>query len=168
MTLRTRTSSRLAVLLAVPAMLLALAACSAAPGSDSAGSPSSGSSSSGASDRDAWALTYAQCLRDNGIDAPDPDGSGQGAAIKMDDAYKAASQACEKKVGTAPPFSTDEKQKMAKNLQEAALKAAKCYRDNGIDVPDPSEGQLPSVPSDVPQEIETECGFGPNSVTVAR
>jgi hypothetical protein len=163
MTLRTRTSSRLTLLLAVPAMLLAFTACSAAPGPADSASPSSG-----AIDRDAWALRFAQCLRDNGIDAPDPDGSGRGAAITMDDAYKAASRTCEKKVGTAPPLSSDEEQKMAKDLQEAALKAAKCYRDNGIDVPDPSEGKLPTVPSDVPQEIEAACGFGPNSTTVTR
>lgn len=166
MTLHSRTPSRLTVLLALPALLLAVTACSAAPGSGThAGSSPEASPSARGSDRDAWSLKYAQCLRENGIDAPDPTSGGQGAAIQMDDAYLAAAKACEEKLGSPPPLTADEKEQLQKESQQAMLKAAKCYRDNGIDVPDPAAGQVPQIPADVPRELIETCGLGPGSIT---
>jgi hypothetical protein len=130
--MRTHISLRaLAVpLLAVSAV--ALAAC----GADA---PSS------AADRDQKArdaqLAFARCMRDHGIDMPDPSPNQRGINLrvprgtspaKVDEADKACQKHLE---GVKGPELSPEQEKQ---FQEAALAQARCMREHGIDMPDPT------------------------------
>jgi len=98
-------------------------------------------------------LKFAQCMREHGIDMPDPTvgASGQvsvqiggppGAANDPGDApdpkeLDAANKACQHFMEEAsksfdPPSAEDQKK-----MQDSALAFAKCMRDHGIDMPDP-------------------------------
>lgn len=172
--LRTRRAKSVATLLAVPALLLAFTACAANPGSGSgsgSGQGGGGSSESAQSARDTWQLKFAQCMRDNGVDMPDPSGSGA-AGLSLDagnqDAVMAASDTCQKKVGTSPPFSPEEKKEMEANMQKAMLKIAKCYRDSGFDVPDPRPGEGVTAPTGAPDDVVEKCGGGMSVTTPAQ
>ena len=128
------------VLLAALAATASLAAC----GSDT-DSPTS--SDTKAKNRQAL-LDFARCMREHGIDMPDPKfDSGGGVTMrqggpgtapvskaKMD----AAEKACEKyqKQIKAPTLSPEEQAE----FRRAALANAKCMRDHGIDFPDPEFG----------------------------
>ena len=101
------------------------------------------------------ALQFAKCMRDHGIDVPDPvsidspDGkAGGGVAIQvnggpngsspidataMDAANKACQPIMEKAAGSFDPPSPEEQEK----AKEQALAFAKCMREHGIDMPDP-------------------------------
>ena len=112
-------------------------------------------------------LKFASCMRENGIDMPDPSDDGTGMAIKAEDqdAMATATKTCQSKLGTPPPYTAEEQKQMEEQSRKMFLKAAKCYRDNGVDVPDPAAGDLPQIPSDAPQDVVEKCGFGPGSVT---
>jgi hypothetical protein len=126
------------VLLAALAATASLAAC---------GSDTPTSSDTREKNRQAL-LDYARCMRQHGIDMPDPKfDSGGGVTMtqggpgtapvskrKMD----AAQQACAKyqKQVKAPPLSAEEQAEFRK----AALANARCMRDHGIDFPDPEFG----------------------------
>jgi len=109
--------------------------------------PASSSSNKGMSASDKKALLeFAQCMRDHGVDMPDPQFSGGGAKVTMReekgaDPQKAqdAQKACQKyQDKVKPPSMSEDQQKKAK---AAALKNAQCMRDHGIDFPDPQFGE---------------------------
>jgi hypothetical protein len=83
-------------------------------------------------------VRYARCMRDHGIDMPDPGAEGQ-TRIEIDDpdAWEAAEEECrpiiEEVVGTFEPPSEEEQARM----REQALEFSKCMREHGIDMPDP-------------------------------
>lgn len=90
-------------------------------------------------------LDYARCMRENGIDMPDPTfeggrvtmrAGGPGQKINQDD-MRAAEQACAKfQEAIEPPELSEEEQ--AEN-KKAALANAKCMRENGVPkFPDPT------------------------------
>ena len=90
-------------------------------------------------------LQYAQCMRDHGVDMPDPNFSGGrvtmrsgGPGTKVAPAtMEAAQEACKKyQAKIKPPaMSTAEKEKFKKE----ALANAQCMRDHGItNFPDPT------------------------------
>ncbi|MCP3759597.1 hypothetical protein [Streptomyces sp. TBY4] len=102
------------------------------------GSSQSGGSSSGGSgggtDADN-ALKLRKCLRDNGVDAPDPkpgeDPRGMTLGAGADqEALKKAMEKC----GMSAPGGGGE---IPQAEKDKALKQAKCMRDNGFDMPDP-------------------------------
>jgi hypothetical protein len=86
-------------------------------------------------------LDYAQCMRDHGVDMPDPTfEQGGGRVVQRvkgnEDKVRAAEQACKKYQDKVkpPPMSEQEQKKM----KEAALKNSQCMRDHGItNFPDP-------------------------------
>jgi hypothetical protein len=85
-------------------------------------------------------LDYAQCMREHGIDFPDPTpGSGK-VVIRMSSAspakMQAAEQACQKYRDKIKPrhLSPAEQQR----FRQAALANARCMREHGIDMPDPT------------------------------
>jgi hypothetical protein len=91
-------------------------------------------------------LQFAQCMRDHGVNMPDPQFSEGGARVTMREEkgadpakQRAAEQACQKYQDQVkpPPISADQEKKM----KEAALKNAQCMRDHGIDMPDPQFGE---------------------------
>jgi hypothetical protein len=90
-------------------------------------------------------LDYTECMRDEGIDLPDPDfsgGAGGGARIQLgpngidpdDPKFQAAREKCEPILETLQQRFDPARQE---EFQDAALEFAKCMREHGIDVPDP-------------------------------
>ncbi|TCO58165.1 hypothetical protein [Actinocrispum wychmicini] len=80
---------------------------------------------------------FTKCMREHGIDMPEPDGQGHvqakaaGAPGEMDK-MKAADEACKSLLpngGKPKPLSPEDLDKMRKT--------AKCMREHGIDMPDP-------------------------------
>jgi hypothetical protein len=105
---------------------------------------SAGSGGDSAAATRAKAVTFAQCMRDNGVkDFPDPDASGEltvdgvlnGSSLDPDSAeWKKAIEACK---DLEPPGFTGRRR--SAEQQENALKFAQCMRDNGVaDFPDPT------------------------------
>ena len=90
------------------------------------------------------ALKWARCMREHGVDVPDPQvGSGgrltvqagTGRRFDRDNAkFQAAIEACGSPLGNARPQLTDEQ---SEQLQETMLGFAKCMREHGVDMPDP-------------------------------
>ncbi|MFZ4895556.1 hypothetical protein ACL9RL_13995 [Plantibacter sp. Mn2098] len=150
----TRRFARYAALVAVPLFIGLLSACSA--GGTPEETPAAKEQSF-----EAWQVSYAVCMREEGIeDFPDPDPSGRIQAQTQDvqdgDARTAAAKACREKLGE-PPAAPGEKQLSDEEITEQGIKTAQCFRDNGFDVPDPKDGQLASVTSDIPQDILEKC-----------
>lgn len=105
-----------------------------------------------------YQLAFAQCMREHGIDLPDPAGDGSMQAPAIDDmsAFTAASEECQKKLGPRPqpeggPTKSDEEQ-----LADM-VKVAECFREHGIEVPDPKAGEAPSIPLDAPEDVLKAC-----------
>jgi hypothetical protein len=94
-------------------------------------------------------LEFTDCMRDHGVDLPDPqtaEGPGGGGSIAIAneadgpgdaDAFEAANEACgdilSDVFGDAPQMSPEEEAAMRDNM----LAFAECMRDHGIDMPDP-------------------------------
>lgn len=114
-----------------------------------------------------WRVAFAGCMRNEGIDMPDP-GTGSGG-LNIDssnqDAMVAAAKKCHDKLGPIPPLSQAEKDSQNAELQKAKLAAAKCLRDNGVDVADPKPGESLKVPDSTPQDIQDKCGAGARGAT---
>jgi hypothetical protein len=110
-------------------------------------------------------LDYARCMREHGIDMADPQfDQGGGRVIQKSDArgttpeqQRAAERACAKyqKQIKPPPMSAAEKQKQ----RAAALANAKCMREHGIDMPDPTFDENGGIE----QRIEQGSGIDPES-----
>jgi hypothetical protein len=141
----------------IAAASIALAACG---GSDSSGG-SGGSGSSQADFREA-ALKHARCMREHGVDVPDPK-VGAGGAIQLDmradedDKLKVqrAEEACRKYLeAVRPPELSPEQER---EFREEALKHARCMREHGIDMPDPTFG------ADGRVEMKLDGGVGPGN-----
>jgi len=84
-------------------------------------------------------LDFARCMRENGVDMPDPQFEGGKVTQRMSktnpDTMRKAEAACAKyrdKV-KAPEMSDAQKEEFKK----AALANARCMREHGIDFPDP-------------------------------
>ena len=129
--------TRSPLLLAAVGAALALGACGS---SDDGGKPASGASRQDKAFE--GALKFSKCMREHGIDMPDPQRVGTGG-IKLsggkvnfnDPKMKSAQSACQKYMQIGGGETIDPA-KRAK-LQEAALKYARCMRGQGVDMPDP-------------------------------
>lgn len=119
--------------------------------------PSTGGQSSSADSFEDYQLAFAECMREHGIDMPDPSGDGMKVpAVKDMDAFTAASEACQKKLGQPPvaeggPTKSDEEQ-----LAEMVA-IAECFREHGVEVPDPKPGEVVSIPMDAPSDVLETC-----------
>jgi hypothetical protein len=118
-----------------------LAATSLALGACGGGDPDSASAGD---DRAAFreaALDFAKCMREHGVDMPDPQpGGGLVLAQRGDEEDRAtmdrAQKACQKHMEKVrPPEISDEQEA---EFREQALKFARCMREQGIDMPDPT------------------------------
>jgi hypothetical protein len=93
-------------------------------------------------------LDFAQCMRQHGIDMPDPQFNGEGGGIftagkegadtpidkaKLDEAQKACQSYLDKVKQNAPPMDPAKLEEEKQRL----LDFAQCMRDHGIDFPDP-------------------------------
>jgi hypothetical protein len=135
---------------AVLLLLSALAACSAnaagpsgvaslesdAPTADESAEPSA------SLDPEAAQLAFAQCMRDHGIDMPDPEtnGGGGGGAVRIGgrgenrEEFEAAMEECSKFLEQAGNFRGEPDPEMLDKMVEFAG----CMREHGIDMPDPN------------------------------
>jgi hypothetical protein len=99
------------------------------------------SGSTGPSDVKKAMLGYAKCMRDHGVDMPDPVFEGnrvrQRGPEKVNEAkMRTADKACASiRDSIKPPEMSDAKKA---EFKQAALKNAQCMRDHGIDFPDPT------------------------------
>jgi hypothetical protein len=130
---------------AVCVALLTVSACSsgaadrdevASAGDEASGASPAGTEGTAALDEGAQALRFAECMRDNGVDMPDPGPGQQGLA----DAFQAvagdydratlrrAIAACE---GLMPQYASDEQ-----HTEGWELDLAECLRDQGLEVSD--------------------------------
>ncbi|MFF2852877.1 hypothetical protein ACFVT5_42310 [Streptomyces sp. NPDC058001] len=115
--------------------------------SDGGGVKDSGSSNSAKTGADEG-LEYRKCLRDNGLDMPEPvDGGAEepGIPVGGDGNSKAtvekALNACKDKV---PAGDTGSQESQAD--KDKQLKYRKCMRDHGQDMPEPKEGEAQGLP----------------------
>lgn len=152
------------------AVVTALSACGSAAGSgrqvaslgsdatnDSTAGSESATATTAPTDPAEGALQFAKCMREHGVDMPDPvvkdDGSGAGGGVliqvggpgsdqappdkeTMDAANKECQHFLQESSKSFDPPSPEEQEKM----KEKALAFAKCMRDHGIDMPDPQFG----------------------------
>jgi hypothetical protein len=122
--------------------------------SNSSSSNSESSSGSKQSFRDAM-LAYAKCMRDHGVDMPDPtfaDGPNGGNAVgvitpgggggKAPDpnaaAFQSADTACKPILDAAQKDAPQPTPEEEARMRDQALKFAQCMRGKGFDVPDPT------------------------------
>jgi hypothetical protein len=132
--------TRSPLILAAAAAVAALALGACGGSDDGGGAPSA--SSKGGDKAFEGALKFSKCMRDHGVDFPDPQRVGSGG-IKItgrninpnDPKTKAAQSACQKYMQIGGGETIDPA-KRAK-LQEAALAFARCMRQHGVDMPDP-------------------------------
>lgn len=135
------------------AILLGLAACggsSAATtptlpslGDTSAEGPAATTTTTAAVDPELAFQEYSACMREHGIDMPDPDTSGGGGVISIGgegidlEAMDEAAAACDPILaGAFGEFEMSLEQEAEIRDQELAF--ARCMRDNGVDWPDPT------------------------------
>jgi hypothetical protein len=147
--------------LAVPAIValcLLATACGGSSGASSDGVATAGgdgatrTGTGGTTDPEQAGLNFARCMREHGVDMPDPQ-AGEGGMVIVgggpgpggdagvapsfsgppagfEEAHKACEHHLEGLIGEGPG-------PMDAEAQDRALKFAQCMRDNGIDMPDP-------------------------------
>jgi hypothetical protein len=94
-------------------------------------------------------LAFARCMREHGIDMPDPDTSGGGPGVLTFSAgapggeldanaskFQEANDACKDLMGDAGPMNLSPEQ--AQEMQDQALAFSRCMREHGVNMPDPS------------------------------
>lgn len=102
-----------------------------------------------------WQLKFAQCMRAEGIDMPDPTEGGQAMTAPRDmDAFQKAGTKCQSELGDPP--SRDGKS--AEQVREEGLKFAQCVRDAGYRMKDPEPGPgAKEIPAGVPEDVLKKC-----------
>ncbi|MFE9765992.1 hypothetical protein ACFYPC_15945 [Streptomyces sp. NPDC005808] len=90
-------------------------------------------------------LEYAQCMRQNGVQVPDPQAGDPGSLYDGVDtaaaAFKAADKDCAHLIAGIVQDREKQDPEQAQENQEELLALAKCLRAHGIDVSDPVPGQ---------------------------
>lgn len=135
----TRTTRPLLALLAIAFAALTLAACGGDDSSGDSGGSGSASAESGDADK---ALAFEECLRGKGVDI-DIDERGMmmmrtraaGDGGPSADDTREAMDTCRESSGWTPPEPSDEERA---EMRERSLAFARCMREQGVDVPDPS------------------------------
>jgi hypothetical protein len=154
----------------------------APPGAQPSGSPAAAATPP--SDPQEAMLAYVECMRDHGVDMPDPEFTADGGVIMRaggegdapeqglsggpgDPAFDEAQEACGALIeGTVRDLDPEQQAEM----QAQALAFAQCMREHGVDMPDPQfgpEGQVsiriggpdgPRIDADVMQAAQEACG----------
>ena len=90
-------------------------------------------------------LDFAECMREHGVDMPDPSFDGQGGVIQVGemggdpDVFAEAQAACQPLLEDAMGSFTPNPEQEAQ-MREQALAFARCMREHGVDFPDPTFG----------------------------
>ena len=93
-------------------------------------------------------LDFAQCMREEGINFPDPtfdiDGNPQfdNLEIENEEEFENAFENCEDILRNALPEQFDLDPEVEAALVDASLEFSQCMRDEGIDFPDPKPGEF--------------------------
>lgn len=88
-------------------------------------------------------LKFARCMRDHGVNMPDPQPDSKGPGLVRvgegvaPQVMRRADQACRKYMEAAAPKLSPAQQA---ELRDQALKFAQCMRAHGVDIPDPQVG----------------------------
>jgi hypothetical protein len=173
---------RLPVLILLATGLGAGVACSGSPGSpngvasvktaadkNTGSDPAAKKDQSKTSPEDAM-LAFARCMRDHGVDMPDPDTSGGGNGVmtfggtgsdgtKIDvdmQKFTDADKACRDLLGDAGPQKMSPKQQQ--EAQDQALAFSRCMRERGVNMPDPTFGGQ----GQVTMKIDSASGLDPS------
>ncbi|HWV84467.1 MAG TPA: hypothetical protein VNZ62_03400 [Capillimicrobium sp.] len=126
---------------------LALTACGGGSSTTPTSAGGGGASGEASADRDAALLAYARCMRENGVDMPDPQIDGGRVRMVMprggaDPATAERAQAaCAEHLEAAEALMPDRE-----GQEERALAVARCLREKGYDVPDPDGGGIRITP----------------------
>jgi hypothetical protein len=123
-----------------------VAALDDAAATTSEGDESQASNSDEEGDPQEVALAWAKCMREHGVDVPDPEVDENGRVRVMiqgrraaegvrDDAFEKARDECGTPFGDAGPPALSEEQRA--EMQETMLEFAACMREHGVDMPDP-------------------------------
>ncbi|MGW1215925.1 hypothetical protein ACWD5F_40480 [Streptomyces sp. NPDC002499] len=133
-----------AVLLLAGALLLA--GCGSGGGTQAQQSGKSGQSEQSQQDKTQdMMLAYAQCMRKNGVQVPDPRADDPGSLYDGVDtgsaAFKAGDKNCAHLIAGIVQDREKQDPEQAQQTQEELLALAKCLRAHGIDVSDPVPGQ---------------------------
>ncbi|MEU4447175.1 hypothetical protein AB0K14_37510 [Actinosynnema sp. NPDC050801] len=116
----------------VPVLLaLALTGCGTV-----GAAPSAPPSSSAAMSQEDRLREFARCMRDNGVDVPDPEPGGKpggfGKVDRTDPDFERAREACRELLPGGGDLS-----KLDPEQLDRLREFTRCMRDNGVDVPDP-------------------------------
>ena len=149
----TRMIRLLLLSLAAVALLAACTGASAGPSvaslDDPAASADPSASPSAPADPQEAFLAFAECMREHGIDMPDPqvsdDGggkfsvgfSGGGPGDGDNEKFQEANEACRPLLENA--IGEGGRPEISPEDEEAMLEFAQCMREHGIDMPDPGE-----------------------------
>jgi hypothetical protein len=155
-----RTARLTAAVLAIPLLLGTLGACGATDDAPAADDAASGGTETFETFED-YQLAFASCMRDQGVDMPDPNADGSIEA-QSGDGFMEAAQTCQDELGEPPAAPGAGPSMSSEEARAEDLEIAACFRDNGYDVPDPQPGESISVPMDAPVEIFEECA--PNGI----
>lgn len=157
-TLSRRTASRARgrSLAAACALAAALALTATACSGDGGGTKGGGSASDSKKTKEDQALEHRKCLREQGLDIPEPKPGENGMGVTIDggsmgkEKMEKAFKACEDKaVGGGPKELTQaEKDKL--------VAYARCMRKNGFDMPDPKfdGGAMQAAPALKPKDMK--------------
>ena len=96
-------------------------------------------------------LAFARCMREHGVDMPDPDTSGGNGVVTFsagavgagkldpeDNQFQEAHEACKDLMGDAGPMNMSPEQQQ--EMQDQALAFSRCMREHGVNMPDPTFG----------------------------
>ena len=93
-------------------------------------------------------LDFAQCMREEGVNFPDPtfdiDGNPQfdNLEIENEEEFENAFENCEDILRNALPEQFDLDPEVEAALVDASLEFSQCMREQGIDFPDPKPGEF--------------------------
>ena len=175
----TRTArQRILAATAVTLLLGLSAACGNGSGDDDSALPDAAGASSASPSGDDEAdldpedamLKFAECMRDHGVDVPDPTDGGihvDGRGVS-EDVMDAAQAACQKWMDMAEP--EDGGEPLSEEEKQSFLDMAACMRERGYNFPDPEfdggrvtqkvekgEGDLPGPDDPAFQQDMEEC-----------
>jgi hypothetical protein len=154
------------------ALTLVLAACGGGGDSDGVasltdtngqteqdGTAGSGGGSANEQERREAELEYARCMREHGVDFPDPvNGRFEFRGTRRDEGkLEQAQEACRSILERIGPPQLDEQQQA--ELREAALAFARCMREHGVDMPDPTFRDDGGMLQTLPQGAENDPKF---------
>jgi hypothetical protein len=158
-----KTRNRLIGLLAVPLLAISVAACASGPSAGKGGDDAPGTSNA-----QQWALDFAKCMRDRGVEVEDPAAGGGTIATRPQDESperQAATEVCIDELGPAPTSGGGQDGQSDEEQRRQMLAFAECLRERGFDVADPQPGTGLGMPDDVTDEAIEACGaFAPDSV----